>query len=56
MKGIHHVTVGTDLDQSEWESTEGHEIANGTTLPISGESSGDLFFKTDTERLYIYVS
>lgn len=56
MKGIKHVSVGGDLDQSEWESTEGHEVANGTTLPPTGNSSGDLFFKTDTERLYVYVS
>ena len=54
-KGIKHVSVGGDLDQTEYESEEGHELANGTSLPGTG-TDGDLFFKTDEKRLYIYVS
>lgn len=54
-KGIKHKTVGGDLDQSEWENEEGHELANGVALPGTG-NDGDLFFKTDDKRLYIYVS
>ena len=56
-KGIKHKVVGSELDRTEFESEEGHELANGTTLPATGnEDDGDMFFKTDTKRLYIYVS
>jgi len=52
-KGIKHKTVGDELDKVEWESEETHEIANGDTLPETG-SDGDIFFKTDEHRLYIW--
>jgi len=54
-KGIKHKTVGGDLDQTEWESAEAHELVNGTTLPPSGNNNGDLYFKTDEKRLYIWL-
>lgn len=29
-------------------------VPQGTTLPVSGQEEGDLFWKTDTDELYIY--
>lgn len=53
-KGIKHKSVGSELDKTEWESEEGHEIANGDTLPSTG-NNGDIFFKNNESRLYIWV-
>ena len=53
-KGIKHKSVGNELDKTEWESEEGHELANGNKLPETGEK-GDLFFKNNESRLYIWV-
>jgi len=52
-KGIKHKAVGEELDKTEWESEETHELANGVSLPPTG-NDGDLFFKTDEHRLYIW--
>jgi hypothetical protein len=30
-------------------------VPQGTTLPVSGEEEGDLFWQTDTDTLYIYT-
>lgn len=56
-RGIKHKTVKGISKQSEWESEEGqHELAKGTVFPAKGNNDGDLFWKTDEKRLYIYVS
>ncbi len=53
MKGIKHVSVGTELTQAEWESATGHDVDAGTSFPGSpGEK--DLFYRTDGHRWYIY--
>lgn len=52
-KGIKHTSVGEELDSSEWESDELHEIENGSTLPPTA-NDGDFFYKSDEHRLYIY--
>jgi len=56
-KGIKHreaaPTVGEEVDSVEWASEEIHELVNGTSLPETG-TDGDLFFKTDEHRLYIW--
>ena len=52
-KGIKHKAVGEELDSTEFHSEELHELSNGTALPATA-SDGDLFFKTDEHRLYIW--
>ncbi|MHC1596787.1 MAG: pectate lyase family protein [Methermicoccaceae archaeon] len=53
MKGLAHVSVGTELTQSEYESDEGHEISHGTSFP-SSPSERDVYYRDDKHTLYVY--
>jgi len=53
MKGLAHVSVGTELTQSEYESEEGHEISHGTSFP-SSPSERDVYYRDDKHTLYVY--
>ena len=55
-KGIKHVDVGEGLDSVEFHDEELHSLAQGTDLPPTDNNEGDLFYKTDEHRLYIYIS
>jgi len=52
-KGITHVTVGSQLTQAEFEQEGSHALSSGTSFPGS-PSEGDLFYRTDLHRWYIY--
>jgi len=52
-KGIKHTPVGSQLDQSEWEADTSHFLDSGTSFPAS-PSEGDLFYRTDQHKWYIY--
>lgn len=53
MKGIKHVSVGTQLTQAEYEADTSHDIPSGDTFPTS-PSEKDLFFRTDAKLLFQY--
>ena len=52
-KGITHVTVGSQLTQAEFEQEGSHTLSSGTSFPGS-PSEGDLFYRTDLHKWYIY--
>ena len=52
-KGIKHTNVGAQLTQEEFESETSHYLASGTSFPAS-PSEGDLFYRTDEHKWYIY--
>jgi len=52
-KGIKHTPVGTQLSQAEWEDDASHFLASGTSFP-SSPSEGDLFYRTDQHKWYLY--
>jgi len=52
-KGIKHTSVGSQLTQAEFEDEASHYLASGTSFPIS-PSEGDLFYRTDEHKWYIY--
>lgn len=54
-KGISHKQVGLECSQDEYEHENAHELQQGAELPPSDNHDGDLFFKTDTKRLYIWI-
>jgi len=52
-KGIKHTSVGSQLTQAEFEDEASHYLASGTSFPAS-PSEGDLFYRTDEHKWYLY--
>jgi len=53
MKGIYHKDVGTELTYSEYHASDAHSLEKGTSFP-SSPSEGDLYYRTDQHKWYIF--
>jgi len=52
-KGIIHTPVGAQYTQAEFEDDASHYLSSGTSFPAS-PSEGDLFYRTDLHKWYLY--
>ena len=53
MEGFSHVSVGTEMTQAEFESTDSHDLDSGVAFP-GAPADKDMFYRTDEHRMYFY--